>query len=246
MVRVLAALVLLLGVVVGTLGVLATVSLGRFVDAIGGEQAASSLEASLRSASTAIGGTRLALEDLESLAGSVSSSSEDAAAVAAGAGELTAERIPDTLRDIESTMPSLIEAGAAIDGTLRALSVFGVRYDPATPFDEALVELDDGLEGLPEQIEVQGELLLGMADHLDEVGSETAAVAERMGTVNDALDETEQATIRLSATAGQLRGVGEAIGPGAVVFQVLFGLLAVLSVLTAAVLWGMARRLDSG
>jgi hypothetical protein len=244
LVRVLAVLVLLLGLVIGGAGVLAMLTLDRVVDAFGGTGTSSTVEQSLRSADQALEQTRLALGDVERLAGSVAMSSERAAEVVAGAGELTAGRIPDTLRDIESAMPSLIEAGAAIDGTLRALSLFGVEYDPGTPFDEALIELDEGLDGLPEQIEAQGELLGGVGAHLEQVGSETDAVSARVAEVNEALAETEEATGRLATIASRLHGVTRAVGPGAIALQVLFGVLGLLSVAIAVVLWGIARRID--
>jgi hypothetical protein len=244
LVRALAVVVLILGLVVGATGVLVMASVDRFVAAFSGTESLSSVERSLRSADGALEDTLLALSDVERLADGVSSSSTDAAQVVAGAGTLTAERIPETLRDIESAMPALIEAAAAVDGTLRALSLLGVQYDPATPFDEALIELDDGLEGLPEQIEGQGLLLAGLGEHLETVGAQTDAVAGRIAAVNEALVETKESTADLAATAERLRTVSASVGPGSIVLQVLFGLLAALSVAAAVVLWIIARRME--
>ena len=244
LVRALAIVVLVLGLVVGATGVMVMASVDRFVAAFSGTESLSSMERSLRAAEGALDDTLLALSDIETLAGGVSSSSTDAAEVVAGAGTLTAKRIPDTLRDVESAMPALIEAAGAVDSTLRALSLFGVQYDPATPFDQALVELDDGLEGLPEQIESQGRLLAGLADHLETVSGQTDAVAGRIAEVNEALVEARASTASLADSAGRLRTVSASVGPGSVVLQVLFGVLAVLSVAAGVVLWALARRLE--
>lgn len=244
LVRALAVVVVVLGLVVGAAGVVSMLTVNRLLSAFGGSETASSVERSLASAEEAIEESRAALTDVEKLAGSVSASTADAAEVIHGAATLTSERIPDTLRDVEATMPALIEAGAAIDSTLRALSLFGVGYDPGTPFDEALIELDRGLDGLPEQIEAQGTLLAALGDQLGTVGAETDAVATRISVINDSLLETGQATAEMAAAAGSLQGVATALGPAAVTLEMLFVALALLAMAAGVVLWSLARRMD--
>ena len=114
-----------------------------------------------RSAIGAIGDTIEVLDDaaeridesLDAAAGSVSSASATAEATAEALQEVASfleGELPEQLESIRQSMPAAIQAAGAIDGTLRALSLFGVDYSPDEPFDDSLRRVETALSGLPD------------------------------------------------------------------------------------------------
>lgn len=67
------------------------------------------------------------------------------------------EDIPQTVESIRTSMPAAIQAANAIDGTLRALSFFGVDYRPEEPFDESLSRINTALASIPDDLRTQSE-----------------------------------------------------------------------------------------
>lgn len=120
--------------------------------------------------------------------------SELSSAAVTGAQGLTdvsdflANDLPNDLDAISQSMPAAIQAAAAIDGTLRALSFVGVNYDPDEPFDSSLRRVDDALRDLPGDLRRQsasiGELVpavVGLAGESDRLGTSMSRIADDLG-----------------------------------------------------------------
>jgi hypothetical protein len=128
-----------------------------------------------------------------------------------GLATLLDEDIPDTVESIRTSMPAAIQAANAIDGTLRALSLFGVDYRPEEPFDESLSRINAALASLPDDLRTQsesirelipsGEALVGEIDQLsaqlDALGESlerfTSLTATYESTITEAEASIEQA-----------------------------------------------------
>lgn len=97
-------------------------------------------------------------EGIDAAASGVSEVSATAVVGAEGIEDVAAfleTDLPENISAIRSSLPAAIQAAAAIDGTLRALSFIGVDYAPDEPFDDSLRSVDSALAGLPEDLEAQ-------------------------------------------------------------------------------------------
>jgi hypothetical protein len=181
-----------------------------------------------RSAIGAIGDTIEVLDDaagridesLDAAAGSVSSASATADATAEALQEVATfleTELPDQLESIRQSMPAAIQAAGAIDGTLRALSLFGVDYSPDEPFDDSLRRVETALSGLPEDLRLQSESLRRLAPAADELSTEADRLAlaltglrEDLGSLDGLTDSylvtVEQAETTIADTESSLAG----------------------------------------
>jgi hypothetical protein len=160
------------------------------------------------------------VEDAGAVIESAATSSDDAAgtidSMGAGVREMSnviAFDLPDTIQQIEGTLPALEEAGAAIDKTLRTLSNFqfnatipiinfpidfglGIDYNPPVPLDQAVAEIGVALGELPIQLSgIQASLLetnLGLGDtakSMKGIGDSLSSVQGDMDRLGDVLGE---------------------------------------------------------
>ena len=93
--------------------------------------------------------------------------------------------LPADLEAVQSSLPAAIQAAGAIDGTLRALSLFGVDYDPDQPFDESLRAVQAALEDMPEDLRSQGQALRDLVP----AAADLAAEADRLSIALTQLGE---------------------------------------------------------
>ncbi len=122
-------------------------------------------------------------------------------ALTSNLGELVSEEVPGSLDSVRASLAPIQATAGVIDGTLTALSFFGVDYDPEIPLDEAIDDLDQRLADIPADLRRQGPLIDSAADSLSEFGSDTLVIA---GDLSDLRRE-------LIATAGTLAGYQETI-----------------------------------
>lgn len=119
--------------------------------------------------------------------------------------QVVTEDLPKALDDMQTSMPSVIEAAAMIDQTLYILSQFrftipvpfgndieiglGIDYTPSIPLEDALVQLNSNLEGIPDRMRsiesdlVTTDINLGimsedMSDMADDLDSMRVQVAD--------------------------------------------------------------------
>jgi hypothetical protein len=93
------------------------------------------------------------------------------------ASELLVGDIADSLQATVDTLPGLIDTASVIDTTMRALSFFGVDYDPDEPLDEALIDLQLSLTPIPGQIRGQAEVLGTLQTDIGRIGGDAGSLA---------------------------------------------------------------------
>ena len=133
-----------------------------------------------------------------------------------GLATLLEEDIPETFESIRTSMPAAIQAANAIDGTLRALSFFGVDYRPEEPFDESLSRINAALASLPDDLRTQsesirelipsGEALVGEIDQLsaqlDGVGESLSRFTSLAATYESTITEAETSIEEANGSIG--------------------------------------------
>ena len=77
-------------------------------------------------------------------------------ALTSNLGDLVSEDVPGSLDSVRASLAPIEATAGVLDGTLRALSFFGVDYDPETPLDEAIDDLDQRLADIPADLRRQG------------------------------------------------------------------------------------------
>lgn len=127
--------------------------------------------------------TAEAIESIESATRSAVRTTESVGDILNQTAELAAGDIAGSLDSAVATLPPLISTSTVIDRTMRALSLVGVDYDPESPLDEALTDLEVSLAPIPEQIREQ-------ADLLGEVQGDLAVIAEDGRRLSAVLLET--------------------------------------------------------
>jgi chromosome segregation ATPase len=120
-----------------------------------------------------------AIESIESATRSAVRTTESVGDVLTQTAELAGGDIADSLDSAVDALPPIIATSRVIDGTMRALSLVGVDYDPDAPLDLALTDLETSLAPIPDQIRQQADLLAEVEDDLAgiaEDGRELSAI----------------------------------------------------------------------
>lgn len=120
-----------------------------------------------------------------------------------GAAEVTGQDVAGSLAAVEDTLPALVDVAAVIDSTLGTLDrlPLGPTYDPDVPFDDAVRQLQGELDGLPESLEVQAELLRDGAVELADVGRSARFLAEDLDELSADLRDARDVLDQVAATA---------------------------------------------
>jgi chromosome segregation ATPase len=88
-------------------------------------------------------------------------------------GKIIGEEAPATIQSTQNALEAAQTGSRAVDTMLRGLSVLepitGFSYDPEKSLSQSLVEIEDGLEPLPETLREIQRQLNQAADELDEV-----------------------------------------------------------------------------
>ncbi|HEX2155084.1 MAG TPA: hypothetical protein VHL52_14055 [Acidimicrobiia bacterium] len=191
---------------------------------------------------------RTALVTLGSITDQVAASTDEAANVVEEVADLSTGQIPATLASLEEALPALIDTAAVIDETMRTLSFLGVDYEPQVPLDEAFQEVQSELDGLPEQINEEGERLAALVAEIRTTGTDTGLLADQITTIEASLAEA-QAQIgtygdaidgldRFSEVSRQLIGAIP-------IARIALIVLAVCGLLVGAMGWNLANRLST-
>ena len=111
-------------------------------------------------------------------------------ALTSNLGDLVSEDVPGSLDSVRASLAPIEATAGVLDGTLRALSFFGVDYDPETPLDEAIDDLDQRLADIPADLRRQGPLIRSAADSLNDFGSDTLVIADDLSDLRRELRTT--------------------------------------------------------
>lgn len=166
-------------------------------------------------------------------AGLAASAAADGAGAAvdvlAGAADVTGRDVAPSLAAVEDALPALVDVAAVIDGTLGALDRLpvGPTYDPDVPFDDALREVQAELDGLPESLEEQADLLRTGATELSDVERAATFLAEDLETLSRSLREAGATLEDVARTADDAATVladgSRGLGGGVASARVLVG-----------------------
>lgn len=121
-------------------------------------------------------------------------------ALTSNLGELVSEDVPASLDSVRASLAPIEATAGVLDGTLRALSFFGVDYDPETPLDEAIDDLDQRLADIPADLRRQGPLIASAADSLSGFGSDTLVIADDLSDLRRELITTAATVAGYQAT----------------------------------------------
>ena len=155
----------------------------------------------------AVGSLTDALGSTEAAARQVATGVGDAVGVLDATADLTEGEIAASLQEVEDALPALIEVAEVIDGTLSALSNVGVDYDPDEPFDDSLRAIQRELDGLPEALRTQAQLVREASSSLAGVRRATLAIADDLARLEAALRDARGLMEEYSATAAGARAV---------------------------------------
>jgi hypothetical protein len=124
-----------------------------------------------------------------------------------GLSTLLEEDIPETVESVRTSMPAAIQAASTIDGTLRALSFFGVDYRPEEPFDESLSRINSALASLPDDLQTQSqsirELILSgeaLVGEIDQLSTQLDGLGESLERFTSLAETYESTIIEAEAT----------------------------------------------
>lgn len=191
----------------------------------------------------AVVAARDVIEDTAELGRGLEEGSRETADALTSAGELIETDVADSLSSVQEAMPALVDASAVIDSTLRALTLFGVDYNPDVPFDQALVGVQSSLKGLPEEVRRQGSDIAALAPVLESTAGDTDALVASLIDMSGKLDRVAETLTNLEGSAARIDTVGSivaGIDPARPLVVALIA-VAVLSGLTlAVVLWRLS------
>ena len=158
-----------------------------------------------------------------------------------GLSTLLEEDIPETIESVRTSMPAAIQAASAIDGTLRALSFFGVDYRPEEPFDESLSRINSALASLPDDLRTQsesirelipsGEALVG---EIDQLSTQLDGLGESLERFTSLAETYKSTIIEAEATIALADG---SIGWRIWLLRALFVLAAIVGMSAGAALF---------
>lgn len=171
------------------------------------DQLVASGSEAIESLAQALSETTAALETVETSLAVGSATLTDMAGVTAQLGSVVSEDVPASLDAVHQAMPQLIATAGVLDNTMRALSLFGVDYNPAEPLDEALLRVDSELAALPAELRSQTEELDAVVAGIDGFGAETLNMAADVAVIRARLLESSLAMTKLSGRAGQTAGM---------------------------------------
>ena len=203
----------LIGVVAGITAIVAGLWLLRDLDALLGRSLAltaeslGTVDASLIVATDSVGVINEGLARAERTSRGLEASLNEGADLLDETGTILRGDVASSLESVERTLPALIQVGATIDTTLRAVDRLpvGVTYDPDDPFDETLEALQGDLDGLPEDLRAQADTVDQAGANLREVGAQGEQIARSIGDVRASLVETGEVLGRYRTTAGDAK-----------------------------------------
>lgn len=132
-----------------------------------------------------------------------SETTENAVATLEGVASFLDEEIPETIESITASMPAAIQAANAVDRTLRALSVFGVDYDPEEGFGESLASVNEALESLPTELRAQSESIRELVTSSRGLVDDTERIALSIQNLSESLEGFTQLTATYEETIAE-------------------------------------------
>lgn len=201
------------GVVAGLVGAVVGLRLlGLLDDALEDSLGVSAAAVDALGASVEVAGETLqaldtTLADTARTTRDLGTSLTDAEAVLYATADLSEDDIAGGLAAVQDSLPALIQVASVIDTTLNALSAvpFGPDYDPNEPFPDSLRALQGELDGMPEALIEQAELIRDGADSFGTVRRGTGDIADGLDELHATISSAGDLIDDYATTAGDAR-----------------------------------------
>lgn len=151
------------------------------------------------------------LATMETTAADMAAGIDDAQPLMEEVNIVVTQDVPNSIETLQIALPTLVEVASVVDDTLTTLSRFridqsifgfqlnydlGINYNPEVPFDQAVVELGAGLEGLPQTLRgLETQLVLTqssmntMSHNMDQLATDMANLNTGIAEVQPVMDE---------------------------------------------------------
>lgn len=151
-------------------------------------------------------------------------------------GVLMAEKLPNTIRATQTSLETAQQSAATIDTVLRAMSGIpligpSIGYDPDVPLAEALGQVAQNLESIPDTFIAMQENLDNTQDNLQVFESDLTVMAESVGQIQSSVAQynaviggyqasLDQLITRLEAISANLPNIVRMVSMGLTAFLV--------------------------
>jgi len=171
------------------------------------------VEASLDQARAVVGETTVTIDQVSTTTANLALAIDDTQPTLDSLATLVGEDIPDTIGDVQETIPNIAQTAKVVDDTLRLLSKIrfeetipiinydisfglGVEYDPEIPFDQAVEEVGRGLEpiatassGLEQDLQTTAANMELLGQDLNGLVADLDNLSSEVGAIRPLLDE---------------------------------------------------------
>lgn len=178
-------------------------SLGLTADAL------ASIDLSLAAAEDLVAIIGDGIGDAEATARTLATTTAEGEALLGSVATLTRDDVAGSLAAVESSLPALVDVARTIDRTLSALDALpiGVSYDPEQPFDASVRDIQASLDGLPEKLRGQADLVDAAGANLGRVGADAALVAGDLRRADAAVARAQRLLGDYAGDAAQARSL---------------------------------------
>jgi hypothetical protein len=180
---------------------------------------------------------------------SASETADEAVVALESIASLLDNEIPETIESVTRSMPAAVQAANAVDGTLRALSFFGVDYDPDVRFGESLAEVNTALLSLPEELRARSESIRSVISSAEALADDTEGMAGSVQALGTSLEGFTTLTTAYKSTIAEaeitIEESGESIESSILLLRFLVIGAAVAGLIVAAVLFVLGREIES-
>ena len=206
--RVIAVLLLLVGIVGIGISIVGVMFGFQVVDALGEalddtlaltSESLTTVTETLELTKQSVGQTGQAIGTVSDTTDSVAQLLVDTQPLLDDVSQVATADVPGSLEAVQGAVPNLVAVAGAVDNALETLSRFefeqsilgvsfgfdlGIDYAPEEPFDASVAQIGESLEGVPEN-------LRGLQVHLDTANDNLANVSDNMQTLTEDLAAIE-------------------------------------------------------
>ena len=196
---------LAIALLIGTVGVVVVIRLSGSMERslAAATSALESVDGTVELAATTIGTMSGSLDTVVAVTDRAEEALHDAAGIVDESGTVVTTDVPDGLDAVLAALPAIERVAAVVDGTLRALSFVGVGYDPETPFDEAVADLETALGDLPGRLRAQEQPLADLAEVFRGFGTSSVLIARDLEMVQSQVDDALLLLDEFASTTGE-------------------------------------------
>jgi prophage DNA circulation protein len=213
------------------------------------QSAIDAISETIESVDDVAAGTSQSLSSASTSVSSVSSTVGATISAIEGVADFLDQELPETLESVRTAMPAAIQTANAVDGTLRALSLFGVDYDPEEPFGESLSRIETAIAALPDQLRTQSATLRLLIPSAAGLAEEADNLSVSIEGLTESLDGFTSLTGSYRGTLGEARTTiertSESIDDRIWLIRIAIIVAGAAGVAVGIALMSMGRTLDS-